>query len=121
MNTLKARGIDQKTGAKVCGVYANFEDGDQVRQVIYDVEGSVFRQLVPDSVEFRTGRTDKHGRDIYIGDKVRTKYGRVCTVIWRSTNAFVGIDLEPVDQNESSDNKPTKSDLYYPGNLEIID
>ena len=121
MKALKARGTDQKTGVKVCGAYANFEDKDQVRHVIYDAENRTFRQLVPDSVEFCTGRTDKYGRDIYIGDKVRTKYGRICTVIWRSTNAFVGIDLEPVDQNEPSDTKPTKTDLYYPGNLEIID
>ena len=121
MVIIKARGFDSKTGAKVCGAYANFEDNGQVWHVIYDAEKRAFCQLNPDYIEFCTGRTDKHGRDIYIGDRVRTKYGRICAVVWRSTDAFVGIDLERVDQNEPSATRPSRSDLYFPNNLEIVE
>ena len=121
MVIIKARGFDSKTGAKVCGAYANFEDNGQVCHFIYYAEKRAFCQLNPDYIEFCTGRTDKHGRDIYIGDRVRTKYGRICAVVWRSTDAFVGIDLEPVDQNEPSATRPSRSDLYFPNNLEIVE
>ena len=47
--------------------------------------------------------------------------GRICTVVWRSTDAFVGIDLEPVDQNEPSATRPSRSDLYFPNNLEVVE
>ena len=106
MVIIKARGFDSKTGAKVCGAYANFEDNGQVWHVIYDAEKRAFCQLNPDYIEFCT---------------VRTKYGRICAVVWRSTDAFVGIDLEPVDQNEPSATRPSRSDLYFPNNLEIVE
>lgn len=79
------------------------------------------RTVIPSTVGRYTGLTDKNGKRIFEGDIVRTKYGRLCTVIWFSSNSFAGWDLKPIlTRGNLNDNPPDKHDLFLPENLEII-
>lgn len=58
---------------------------------------------------------------IFEGDIVRTKYGRLCIIIWFSNNSFTGWDLKPILTQENLDNDPPDEyDLFLPENLEVI-
>lgn len=60
---------------------------------------------------------DKNFVLIYEGDKVKTKYGRLCKVVWKMTPCFVGFDLEPLEcENQAAD----AYDLWEPQNIEIV-
>lgn len=64
-----------------------------------------------------TGLKDKHKEDIYSGDIVKTKYGRVCLVVWKSSPSHVGFDLKPIETEHPC---PSGYDLYKSDNLEVI-
>lgn len=72
----------------------------------------------PDNPKQRcTYLRDKNFVLIYEGDKVKTKYGRLCKVVWKMTPCFVGFDLEPLEcENPAAD----AFDLWEQENLEII-
>ena len=79
---------------------------------------SQFYEVNPSTICRCLGIKDYNGKFIWEGDKVRTKYGRICKVVWKQTDAFMGWDLEPC---EALDKKaPTEWDLWYCGNLEVV-
>ena len=64
-----------------------------------------------------TGRTDKHGRLLFEGDLVRTKYGRICEIIKDTNDTFVGFNLKPVKGVEPL---PDKHDMWKEQNLKFV-
>lgn len=80
-------------------------------------------EVVPETLCEFTGLYDKNGNQIWENDIVKTKFGRLCKVVWRQTQCFVGWDFNvcdfDFDVNDFS--KPLSSwDLYSPENLEVI-
>lgn len=53
-------------------------------------------EIDPVTVCRSIGRADKYGNVIFENDYVRTKYGRVCKVVWFSSPAHCGWDLIPI-------------------------
>lgn len=69
-----------------------------------------------------TGIVDKHGVKVYEGDIVKTKYGRLCIVVWFASQVHNGWDLETVRTVENCvhTKPPELVDLYKRGNLEVV-
>lgn len=86
----------------------------------YDYYDSV--RVIPETVGQFTGLLDKNGKKIFEGDIVRTKYGRLCIVVWFSNQAYNGWDLTCITtvENCAHTKPPTPFDLYKKENLEII-
>lgn len=64
-----------------------------------------------------TGRIDKHGRLLFEGDLVRTKYGRICEIIKDTNDTFVGFNLKPVPGREPL---PDSRDMWKEQNLAFV-
>lgn len=64
-----------------------------------------------------TGRTDKHGRLLFEGDLVRTKYGRICEILKDTNDTFVGFNLKPVPGCEPL---PDSRDMWKEQNLAFV-
>ena len=60
---------------------------------------------------------DKNFVLIYEGDKVKTKYGRLVKIVWKSTPCFNGFDMEPL---ECENPAPDAFDLWEQENLEVV-
>lgn len=69
-----------------------------------------------------TGMYDKNDKRIFEGDIVKTKYGRLCTVVWFMSQAHNGWDLAVVGTVENSVHTkyPDEFDLYKKENLEVV-
>lgn len=69
-----------------------------------------------------TGLLDKNGKKIFEGDIVKTKYGRLCSVMWFSSNCVSGWDFKPIDtpDNILRTKAPSGYDIFAKENLEII-
>lgn len=63
------------------------------------------------------GLTDKNDVKIYESDIVKTKYGRLCIVVWFSSPRFTGWDLIPI---ETEHHYPDEYDLWHSNNLEVV-
>lgn len=80
-----------------------------------------YYKVIPETVVRFTKLRDKNDVHIFEGDIVRTKYGRLCIIIWFSNNSFTGWDLKPILTQENLDNDPPDEyDLFLPENLEVI-
>jgi hypothetical protein len=55
--------------------------------------------------------TDKNGEKIFEGDIVKTKYGRLCVVEWRSTPCFSGFDVMVYVNWDDFGKAPSSGDL----------
>jgi uncharacterized phage protein (TIGR01671 family) len=79
--------------------------------------------IIPETLCEFTGLYDKNGKRIWENDIVKTKFGRICKVVWRQTQCFVGWDFEVCDfdfgVNDFS-KPPSSWDLYLPENLEVV-
>lgn len=81
-----------------------------------------WEEVDPKTVGQFTGSLDKNGKKIFEGDVVKTKFGRLCTVVWFSSQVCNGWDLMPIctRSNLAYTKPPTATDLYASDNLEII-
>ena len=68
------------------------------------------------------GLHDKHGKRIFEGDIVKTKFNRLCIVVWFSSPVVTGWDLEAVrtSNNLAYTYQPTPHDLWSSECLEVI-
>lgn len=71
--------------------------------------------IIPETTSCYTGITDRNNVKIFENDIVKTKYGRLCKVIWFSSPSYQGWDLLPI---ESEHEKPSERDLW--NNLEVV-
>lgn len=65
------------------------------------------------------GKEDKNGVKIFKGDIVKTKYGRLCQVVWFYSNAYNGWDLKPIGDVIHT-KCPDEYDLWLSENLEVV-
>lgn len=91
------------------------------RDCICDVRKCA-EKVEPRTVGQFTGLFDKNDHRIFEGDIVKTKYGRLCIVVWFASQVYNGWDLEAVRTSENLANTkpPEPVDLYKSDNLEII-
>jgi uncharacterized phage protein (TIGR01671 family) len=78
--------------------------------------------VIPETVGQFTGLMDRNGKKIFEGDVVKTKYGRLCTVVWFSSPVFAGWDLESIRtvKNIAYTKSPTQHDLLSGECLEVV-
>lgn len=79
-------------------------------------------EVIPETVGQFTGMFDKNDKMIFEGDIVKTKYGRLCTVVWFSSQVCSGWDLASILtlENCAYTRYPDAIDLCKKENLEII-
>lgn len=95
-------------------VYKINDFGEAVRRIVNDdgeinIDGKTLGQF--------TGLYDKIGTQIFEGDIVKTKYGRLCVFKYKALEGFVGYDLNALEDKHKS---PDKYDLFKSKNLEVV-
>lgn len=81
--------------------YYTDEDGLQRDSMLNRVDPSTLGECI--------GRCDKKDIPIFEGDIVKTKYDRLCLVVWFQSPQFTGFDLKPLEDKNPA---PTKYDLF---------
>ena len=130
-----------KDGSWVDGFYANRQDTTYCFKEDYERHPVVkFHYIFQDCMtdwgipnEFRcitidpstlcrfTGKFDKNYKPIYEHDIVKTQYGRLCTVVWFSSDSYCGFDLKPINTKENLDKKPpSEYCLWYQRDIEVV-
>lgn len=79
-------------------------------------------EVWPETVGQFTGLYDRNDKKIYEGDIVKTKYGRLCIVVWFANQVHNGWDLEVIRTVENCVHTryPDSIDLYKKENLEVV-
>lgn len=68
-----------------------------------------------------TGLSDRNDKNIYDGDIVRTKYGRLCVVVWFCAPPYVGWDFKVIPSLKNCHMKcPDQHDLFKKEHLEVV-
>ena len=73
--------------------------------------------IIPETVGQYTGLCDRNRKKIFEGDIVETKYGRLCEVVWYSSNRYQSWGLKPL---ETKHRYPDAYDVWASNNLEVI-
>jgi len=81
-------------------------------------------EINPDTLCRFTGVTDKNDIQVFENNIVKTQYGRLCIVIWFSSDSHCGFDLKPICTSENLKLEPpseyflwSKSELEVVGNI----
>lgn len=74
--------------------------------------------VITETIGQYTGLKDKNGKRIFAHDIIETKYGRICEVIWFSTDTYCGWDLVPIGRYDCK--APDEWDLWSCENLVVI-
>ena len=98
-------------GSLVIEPYKGTADDD------WDITGTYFYEVDPETICQSTGKYDKNHKEIYTNDIVKTKYGRLCIIKWFSASGYCGFDFYPI---ECDNPYPDKYDLWYSQNLEVV-
>ena len=78
--------------------------------------------VIPETIGQYTGVDDKHMKNIFNGDIVKTKYGRLCVVEWFSSSKYCGWDMMPVGtvNNILHTKAPDENDIWHFENIEVV-
>ena len=71
----------------------------------------------PGSIGQYTGVKDKNGVRVFEGDIVRTQFGRLVRIEYRTLEGFVGFDMTAI---ESEHERPWSSTAWRSGNIEVV-
>lgn len=74
-------------------------------------------EVIPETVCQYVGITDKNSKKIFENDVVKTKYGRLCQVVWASSPHYQCWDMIGL---ESRHQAPDWRDIWYKDNLEVV-
>lgn len=82
------------------------------RIVLEDIE------VDPETVCQFIGKTDKSGKKIFEWDLVKLRTGRICMIVFVSTDGYCGFDLEPIAGFEHSAHEFSEyADIEVVGNI----
>lgn len=78
--------------------------------------------VIPETIGQYTGVDDKRMKNIFNGDIVKTKYGRLCVIEWFYSRKHCGWDMIPVGtvNNILHTKSPDEYDLWHFENLEVV-
>ena len=71
----------------------------------------------PGSIGQYTGVKDKNGVRVFEGDIVRSQFGRLVRIEYRTLEGFVGFDMTAID---SEHERPWPSTAWRSGNIEVV-
>ena len=66
------------------------------------------------------GVKDKNGQEVYEDDIVKTKFGRLCKVVWFSSDSNKCFDLQPINMFYDENKAPDRYDLWKSENIEVV-
>lgn len=107
MRDIKCRGINHETGEFVYGWYTKLQSGGRrYDAIISDIDGVLTEFYIhkAETIGLATGLTDETGADVYEGDLLINRYGRVCKVVWHKYHG--GFDAEFLFDKSYKHDKP---------------